>query len=310
LPGGWLALTGRGLVEVPDASEARTLGLIEPAVDQLTLEWVKDRCKPALHTCVDGRFAAVVNDYGRYGAVVDLMSGSIVLTVDRGDYHVEQTPFPVAFLYGGQRTVVAAATTWNRLDAFDPATGRLLTDRVTTWTADEPRPDHALDYFHGALHPSPDGHWLLDDGWAWHPTGVPLLIDAAAWLTGQVYAAEYGRPLTSRVHGWDQPAVWIDNDTIALQRIGDDDDQMIDGVQLFDAPSGRRTGMFAGPAGPMWAHQGMLYISTAAGLEVWDPARGARTGLVADFTPTAHNPAGGTFAKMTGNALRTWRPGK
>lgn len=81
---------------------------------------------------------------------------------------------------------------------------------------------------------------------------------------------------------------------------------MVDGVELFNAPSGRRTGMFAGPAGPMWAHEGLLYVSAAAGLEVWEPAHGIRTGLVSDFRPVVHNPASGAFAEMAGNRLRTW----
>ncbi|WP_345430275.1 hypothetical protein [Actinoallomurus vinaceus] len=239
--------------------------------------------------------------------MVELSSGSTVLTLDRGQYHVETTPFPITFLRAGRTTAVVAATDWNRLDAFDLSTGRLLTERDTTWTKDQP-PEHALNYFHGALRPSPGENWLLDDGWVWSPVGVPVLIDVAAWLAGEVYATEHGWALSYRDYAWDQPAAWIDDDTVAIQRIGPHDKAMIDGVELFDAPSGRRIGMFAGPAGMMWAHEGLLYVSATAGLEVWDPAHGVRTGLVSGFGPVAHNPVSGAFAEMAGDRLRTWTP--
>lgn len=161
-----------------------------------------------------------MSDYGRYGLVVDLRSGSTVLALDRGEYQVETTPFPIAFLRVGQATVAVVATGWNRLDAFDPSTGQLLTERDTTWTQEQPRSEHVLDYFHGALRPSPGGSWLLDDGWVWSPVGVPVLIDVAAWLAGEVYATEHGRALSHRAYAWDQPATWIDDDTVAIQRIG------------------------------------------------------------------------------------------
>lgn len=212
----------------------------------------------------------------------------MVLELDRGDYCVYTTPFPIAFLPGGR---VIVATDWNRLDVVDLATGKVLTERETQ-----------LDYFHGGLTLSPSGRWLLDDGWVWHPVGVPRVLDVDTWLRdGGDPPAEQ---LTYRNYAWNQPVAWVTPHVVAVQRIGADDEAMIDGVELYSVPSGRRMEPFAGPAGRMWGHKGLLYVSGEAGFEVWDPSRGARIGLVAGFRPIAHRD--GTFVSLVDGALNSF----
>ncbi|MFJ7216828.1 hypothetical protein [Amycolatopsis sp. NPDC098790] len=292
LPDGWLVWTDAGLAVLgPEPRYAAWVRLPEEPPS----EWAGRVRGPALHTSADGRFAAAVTDHGRHGAIVDLASGEVTLELDRGDYHPEQTPFPVAFV--GSRVV--AATDWNRLDAFDPATGRLLTDRDRDG-------DRSIDYFFGALLPSPSGRRLLADGWVWSPFGVPVVIDCAAWFGGDRYAPEHPRRLAQRAYAWGDPLGWLDDETVVQQRIGDDDEQMIDGVTRYDAVTGRRTGVFAGPAGRMWTHRGLLYVAAEAGLEVWDPADGARVGLLEGFAPIAHHD--GAFAELRNDQLRIWSP--
>jgi hypothetical protein len=293
-PGGWLVLTGDGLVEVRPAGGVRAIGAVDVA-DEPSSSHPGRALVPALHSSPDGRYAAVVNDHGRHGTVVDTTDGSVVLRLARGSYHCEWTPYPLAFLPG--RPVVVAATAWNRLDAFDLPAARSLTER-----------DSSLDYFHGALYPSPSGSRLLDDGWVWSPFGLPRVYDVTAWLGGDVHATEHHRSLSQRAYAWEQPMAWVDDDTVAVQRIGWDDEAMVDGVELYDARSERLVGMFAGPAGRMWARAGRLYVATEAGLEVWSPSDGARVGLVDDFRPLAHDPVTGAFAELDGNRLRSWTP--
>ncbi len=297
LPAGWLALTANGLVEVSDSGDARQREEVVLA-DEAPNGWEQSR-RPALHTSADGRFAAVVTDYGAVGAVIELSTGSVVSLLDRHDYHARTTPFPVAFTRLGDDTVVIAATEWNRLDAFDAATGRLLTARDTA--------EHYLDYFHGTLALSPSGRWLFDDGWVWQPRGIRTAIDVDGWLAGDTSAAEHGRTI-GHSDDWDQPAAWLDDDTIAIQRLGLDAATMLDGVQLVHVPSGAITAMFAGPAGPMWSHHRLLYVASPAGLEIWSPAEEARIGLIDDFHPTAQNPDTGALADLANGHLRTWRP--
>jgi hypothetical protein len=320
LPGGWLALTAPdhdppALVIVDGGGVARQVTTVElPAEPSDAAEPFGGHTRgPTVHAAPDGRSCAVVCDYGRYGLLVDLATGAVVRTLDRGEYRPETQPFPIAYLppsaTPGAGQVLIVATGWNRLDAVDAATGRLLTDRrIEPYRSGEPRPEHYLDYLHGRLTPGPSGRWLLDDGWVWHPIGVPLVIDAASWLAGDTYAAEHGQELTYREYAWDQPVAWVDDRTVAIQRIGHDDDAMIDGVQLSNADTGECTGMFAGPTGHMYARAGLLYVTTATGLEIWDPTTGTRTGQIPDFHPTAQQPVTGTLAALTGTTLDTWTP--
>ncbi len=298
LPDGWLVLSGDDLVSVPDGRVVATVHLTPEEAGE---GWAGRVRGPVLHTSPDGRFAAVVRDYGRYGVVVDLADGRAVLELDRGDYYVETTSFPFAFL-GGR---VVAATGWNRLDVFEP-TGRLLTPRRTEPEPEEDR-DGYLDYFQGRLSASPSGRWLLADGWVWHPIGMPAVVDVESWLGGEVHAAEHPVMLDFRGWAWDLPVAWVDERTVAVQGIGDDD-PMLDGVQLYTLPDGRCVGAFAGPVGPMWTFGGVLYSSGPDGLAAWDPVDGVRTGLPAGFRPVAHNPVTGAFAELSGGVLTTWTP--
>lgn len=49
--------------------------------------------------------------------------------LDRGGYHVEQTPFPAAFLHVDGQLLPVHATAWNRVDLCNPATGIMITPR-------------------------------------------------------------------------------------------------------------------------------------------------------------------------------------
>ncbi|TDD59479.1 hypothetical protein E1263_14955 [Kribbella antibiotica] len=284
----WLVYTGSHLVQ-PDGTSYE---LMLP--DELEEDDRFGTPGPTVHTSADGRFAAVVRDYGRYGAVVDLADGRVTLPLDRKDDDDScTTPYPIAFLNAG---TLVAATEWNRLDRFDAATGELLT----------PRDLQDFDYFHGALTLSPTGAWLLDDGWSWHPVGIPTVIDLTAWKNGHTFAAEHGRQLSLRTYHWNQPIAWVSDHVVAVQGIGEDIDSMVDGVELYDAPSGERVGTVFGPKGRMWAVDGQLAVVGDQGLEFWDPAEGARVGVLAGYRPTAFNPRTRTFAVVDDGVLRTY----
>jgi hypothetical protein len=305
-PGHWLALTAEGFVRITD-DDQWLVGPVE--LPEETYEDIRDfpdRPRRSLHTSRDGRFAAVVSDYGQFATVVDLDEWLTVVDLDRDWVDNELTRFPLAFLGEGETAKVVAGTDWNRLDVFTLPGGKLLTDRETAAPErGEPEPEHYLDYFQGALHVSPSERSLVVDGWVWMPVGSPLVVDVAAWLGGDVHAAETGRHLTpGRSSDWDQPIAWLDDTTVAIQRMGADWRHMLDGVELYDAATGRRTGMFAGPAGRMWAHGGLLYVAAEAGFEVWDPAEGAGVGFAPGFHPIAHRDS--VFAELRNDQLRTW----
>lgn len=273
LPDGWLALTSAGLMTVAG-------GLVQKVS---LADEDHGKSVPALHTSPDGRYAVAVMDHGRKGIVVDLRSRTVVMELDRGKYHTDTTPFPIAFLPGDR---AVAATDWNRLAVFDLATGTVLMHG-----------DTGGHHFHGRLTVSPTGRWLLDDSWLWHPLGVPRVYDVDNDL--RLAAA-----LADRNYAWNQPVAWVSPDIVAIQRIGADDEAMLDGVELYEVPSGRALEPFAGPAGRMWGHNGLLYVSGADGLEVWDPERGARIGLVQGFRPIAHRD--GTFVSLVDGVFNSF----
>ena len=154
----WLLLGENGLVTRFDADtgECRRLAHVSLAAEPDHKPWCGHILKRRLHASPGGDFAAIVNDYGRYGLIIDLRSGQVTLALDGGDYHSETVPFSFAFVQVNGRVVAIHRRAWNRLDVSDPSTGNLLTARgPTSYQRGEDRPIHYLDYFHGgAAHQS------------------------------------------------------------------------------------------------------------------------------------------------------------
>jgi hypothetical protein len=172
----------------------------------------------------------------------------------------------------------------------------------------ESRPEHYLDYFHGALHVSPGGHWIADDGWVWQPVGMPCAWNARRWLEDYAWESEDGpsrRVLCLRGYHWDTPMCWTGENQLAISGIGSDDEAMLPGVRIVDVTTGAEVAAFAGPAGPLFAAGGRLYAA-ADGLTAWDPVTGELTGTVAGFFPASHHPAAGELAGISGGVLHRW----
>lgn len=275
-----------------------------------------------LHLSNRAGTAAVVNDYGKHGAVIDLTSGDVTMRLDGGDYHPETVPFSLAFATADGREVLVHRTAWNRLDASDPQSGQLLTDRgPTSYQRDEPRPDHYLDYFHGRLYVSPDGQRLLDDGWVWHPIGIPEVWDLQRWLSDNVWESEDGASkvsLDGRDYYWDHGMCWIDSRRVAIEGIGSDDDHMVHGVWIFDVterhpsskitwPTALELASFAGPRGQFFSDGTQLFTASDDGLSLWDIETGARVGLIRGFTPSRHALGFRELVEIRGDHLVTWR---
>jgi hypothetical protein len=298
VPGGWLVLTEDGLVRVADDGGATMVGTVDLADEEYDAPDIGHTTGQGLHASPDGRFAAVVTNFGRHGLVLDLSDGSVAHRLDRTEDDNWTTFYPFAFL---PDNTFVTATSSNCLDRFDLATGENLTERDMSF-GDE----HYVDCFHGGLTASPNGRWLIDDGWVWHPVGILSAIDLRGWAEDR-YAAEHGITVDDPDSVWNRPLAWLDDDILAVQQIGDSRSRTIDGVTLYRAPKFEQVGQFYGPAGRMWAHHGRLHTVTAEGMEVWDPADGARTGLLKGFSPSAYNRETGVFAQLTGKRLRTWR---
>ncbi len=138
-----------------------------------------------LHASNSGEFIAVVNDYGRYGQIIDLRSGKVTASLDGGEYHPETVPLSFAFADVGTSVAAIHRTAWNRLDFSNPATRKILSSRGPTSYDDESEEpaEHYLDYFHGALYVNPTSTHIADDGWVWHPVGMPTTWCLERWFS-------------------------------------------------------------------------------------------------------------------------------
>ncbi|PYJ61298.1 MAG: hypothetical protein DME24_06775 [Verrucomicrobia bacterium] len=199
----------------------------------------------------DGRFVAVTHTFGRNGVVFDRIKRQVTMQLLRGEYYPEHCKFPVAFLEQNSRQLLIHSTDWNRVDVSDPENGALFSQRnPTSFRRGETQPEHYLDYFHCGLAVSPDGEWVTDNGWVWHPVGIVTTWSLRRWLERNVWESEDGeskKSLCRRDYYWDGPLCWIDNRTVAVWGLGDDDLLLIPGVRLFDVESGAEKLSFAGP---------------------------------------------------------------
>lgn len=322
----WLMLAEDGGLLRFDAHNIRS-ELIERI--QLPPEAARDSFKGhaltrRLHVSHNGEFAAVVNDYGQHGRVIDLRSGRITLNLDGGDYFPETVPSSFAFAPWQGNVIVIHRTAWNRLDVSDASTGKLLSERgPTSYQSDEQRPEHYLDYFHGALYLSPDGTRILDDGWVWHPVGVPVVWSVDRWLSENIWESEDGltkREVCARTWYWNHGVTWLDEETVAIGGIGDDDDKIVDGARVFDITStgpaspewrsdwqwAREINSFAGPSGRFFSDGKWLYSGAKSGLSKWDPKSGARVCHIDEFHPTHHHLGAGELAQLSKGAILRW----
>jgi hypothetical protein len=223
------------------------------------------------------------------------------------------------------RTVAIHRTDWNRLDVSDPSTGELLTDRSPTgWHQGQERPEHYLDYFHGALYVSPGGTRIADDGWVWHPVGIPRVWSLDRWLSENVWEPEDGpskMELCARSYYWGEAVTWIDERFIAIGGIGEDDELMIDGVRIFDLASSadlhhlpdtgpchaQEVKKLPGPAGVFFSDGMRLFSSDGTGLSRWDLGEGAHTGQIPDFRPAHHHRGANELIQLINDAIVRWK---
>lgn len=208
----------------------------------------------------DERFAAISNRFGQHAALYDLQNLQEVMKLSRDDYHYDTCTFPLAFAELDNRTVLIKGTEWKRLDMLDVKSGVLLTGRESPVfdSDDRVRPEHYLDYFYGKLHVSPDGEWIVNTGWIWHPIGSIRAWHLPSWIAN-CWEAEDG-PTAHNVweylEDWDYPIVWMDDQTLAvwgkispdmydeeeLEIYGDDKYSTI--LAFFDVRTGERKKLF------------------------------------------------------------------
>jgi hypothetical protein len=290
----WIGVGRDGCVHALDLDRGQARRLAHLPAELVTLD------QPILlRLTSDARLAAVANGHGVTGAVIELATGRVTMELRRDRYHPEHCVFPVAFVERGGRELLVHATDWNRLDVSDAHTGELLTAREpTSYTRDEPRPPHYLDYFHGRLAISPDGRRIADDGWVWSPVGVVTTWSLERWLEDNVWESEDGPSLHQLCYrdSWDLPLCWLDADRLAVWGYGSAD-PLVPAVRIFDAETAHEERWFAGPRGQLFFDR--VLVSAAPDVaEVWDVDAGARLARDRQAAITHHHPSAKTFVGL------------
>ena len=263
------------------------------------------------------QFAVLSQASGPNAALIDVGTGKTIKKLSRGDYHCENSHFPVAFFRHSAKTYLIAASDWNRLDLHDPASGKVLSERGPTCHVNNERPPHYLDYFHGALSISPDHQLAVDNGWVWHPMGVLRAWNLPAWLQNQ-WESEDGattRDLACR-EIWDSPVCWIDNSILAYWGWGDDE-WLLPEVVLTDVRDGRCLKWFPGPkvrqsgtwpprklAESLFFDHYLFAVDDDDGTTVWDIESGECLLTDPQVKPWRYHPDSKEFLEITPAGFR------
>lgn len=312
MPSRWQALSSAGrllLFSTPDGNVITSVLL-----EELSFEITAETC---LFLCPNNEFAVVAQASGPNATLIEVKTGKTIVQLSRGDYHCENSHFPIAFFQHQKCTYLIAGSDWNRLDVYDPASGKLLSERGPTCYVNNEMPPHYLDYFHGGLCISPDHQFVVDNGWVWHPVGVLRSWNLPAWLHNQ-WESEDG-PTTLDLacrEIWDSPVCWIDNSTLAFWGWGDDE-WILPAIVLTDVRDGKHLKWFPGPqvrqsgawpprrpAESLFFDQYLFAVDDAVGTTVWNIESGECLLTAPEVKPWRYHPDSKEFMEITPTGFR------
>ncbi|MEV7419400.1 hypothetical protein [Streptomyces sp. NPDC089919] len=307
-----LCADGRILVWADGADRCREAAVSSVAVPAEACAEYGNEQRLRLHASRDGRFAAVVVDYGREGCVYDLADGRVVMVLENDGYKSGTVPFSLAFTEWGGRTVVVYRREWNIAEAADPGTGDVLTvlpagPEVSVGNR------YWREHFLGALDVSPGGTGIASAAWCWSPVGAPVAWRLEPWLAGgfDVRGEDLGWvTLPPCDYHWNRPLVWLDEDHVVLGGLGEDDIEIAPGARVFRLDGGAEpveVAAFGGPEGTFFCADGVLFSSSELGLDIWDPFAGTRVGVLPGFRPTHHDRGRGELLELGDRGVRRWR---
>lgn len=119
--GEWLVLLASGALALiaPRRGESQVLHRLSDLGFQIDDQ-------TALRVSARGDYAAIYQTANRWdtakrlAGVVDLRTGAVTARIDRGDHHSDVSYFPIGFFESAGRSLLVAATDWNRLDISTP----------------------------------------------------------------------------------------------------------------------------------------------------------------------------------------------
>jgi hypothetical protein len=146
--------------------------------------------------------------------------------IDRSYYQANVYDYPVCLLTlpDGRGAIAHCPRRYDTLE-IELLDGTPLTSRSAK----------AEDIFHARLAASPDGRWLLDNGWVWHPLAIVVVYDVVRALREPEHLSSSGIALElGDAFDGDVAAATFSGDRLVA--CGGDDRQIL---SIVDLPSGR-----------------------------------------------------------------------
>jgi hypothetical protein len=146
--------------------------------------------------------------------------------------------------------------------------------------------------------PSPDHEYLAEDGWVWHPLGMVMAWSLRRWLGGNVWESEDGpskKVLCHRNYFWDGPLCWLGPRRLTVWGQGDDEQELVPAVRIFDVTTGQEERWFSGPKGELFFDELLFSCDKEEGTAVWDDATGERILHDGDVRPLRYHRSAKTF---------------
>ncbi len=267
---GWIAVSANGRV-----INILTTGSIEalPSLTPHTIKaFEKNSSSPqkfVLRISPDERYAAM--GFGKDAILWELETGRVLLNVERGKYHTDQTSYPMAFYQVDNNDVFIHANDWNMLAAYDLSKSHYL-------DLPSPTSDH---YFQGSLHLSPAAQKIAGAGWVWGPAGIIVTWDLGRWLDGEV--REHPNHFCQRHYYWEGPTLWLDDRRLAVWGFGNDDLNLVDALSIYDTQTHAIISILPGvPNGELSYIDGVLFSTSKTGCTAWDLSMKEKIGAL-DF---------------------------
>jgi hypothetical protein len=116
-----------------------------------------------------GKYAVIHETYGTKALLFDIEKERVMRELNRSYYEADAYRYPVALitLPDGRDVIAHCPHDYQNLDIEVCETGEILTGREYG----------GPDIFHSDLQASPDGRYLLDRGWVWHPWNILAVYD-------------------------------------------------------------------------------------------------------------------------------------
>lgn len=225
---GKYALFSEGRLYIADTKVNTSAEIAElPNIQRIYMDTKNSRWEgkePIISICYHHPFVCITERFGVNGALINIETGKIT-QLKREDYHSDVSSYPAAFAEFDGRTMFICQTQWNRLDIYDAATGKHLTEREVYFRDSGQKRENGsiiyehknyLDYFHSQLIVSPDSKHFLSNGWVWQPYDTIYLFNTSQFMELYEMCHIYVDTDIRSGYNWDRPCTFIDNNTFVV----------------------------------------------------------------------------------------------